>query len=196
MDDRIYENGLPVGTCEMRREGLYRIFHCKIGKKGEQPRRIYVLSGYGSEYLGVADRDGELTARLPEKRLQNGADGFVATTAPKGVWQPWRGELDGVGVESAFLRQRDDGFDVALPPEQAVRFPEWVEQFQRELLFGAEYALLPLNADGQPPLTEKDNGGFTYETSDFTPIGSTLPADDFADDGFGEQGREADSPDL
>ncbi len=196
MKHEIMENGIPVGTCEWHTEGLYKKFTCKLKNNGELPRRIYVITGYGSEYLGIADRSGVLTARLPEKRLANGVDGFVAAVTPKGEWQPWRGVLDGIAVEGAFLRQRHDGFDLALPPAQAVQFPEWVEQFCRELLYGAEYALLPLNADGQPPLKEKDNGGFEHEASDFTPAGTAVPVDDFAGGGFGEQGRQADCPDL
>lgn len=196
METVIYENGTPIGKLRIRDGGLFWIFSCELEKMSELPRRIFVISGYGSEYLGIPNRHGELNARLAKRHFAEEITCAVADANPRGEWKPWRGEADGVAVGQAYLQQGEDGMLLALPAAETVKFPAWAEYLQTERVFGTPMAALKLDAQGHLPLIEKENEDTTYEETDFDNTDFLLPSDAAAADGERQDGREADSPDL
>ena len=68
MELSVWEQGEQIGTVTAQQEGLFYIFICKISKHAEQLRRIYVISKWRVEYLGIPypRREGaELQACIP-----------------------------------------------------------------------------------------------------------------------------------
>ena len=53
MELSVWEQGEQIGTVTAQQEGLFYIFICKISKHAEQLRRIYVISKWRVEYLGI-----------------------------------------------------------------------------------------------------------------------------------------------
>ncbi len=196
MELTIYENAAPIGTLTGRREGLYWNFSCKLEKKTERPLRVYVLSMFTAEYLGIPDAEGQLTARIPARHFPAEPSGAIASPYPRGEWKPWRGELDGVAVDFCLLRQTEDGFTAALPPEEALKLPQWLEHMTQLTLFDQQWASVAMDRDGHLPPTETDNGGTEDETNSGNFTLGGLPADAAAGDGFGGDGWEADRADL
>ena len=69
MELSVWEQGEQIGTVTAQQEGLFYIFICKISQHAEQLRRIYVISKWRVEYLGIPypRREGaELQACLPQ----------------------------------------------------------------------------------------------------------------------------------
>lgn len=203
MEQSIFEGSREIGTLKCQKSGLFWEFSCKILENREPLCRIYVLNKWKVEYLGIPNASGELCARLPCRHLPEGIDGAVASRHPRGSWLPWRGPVDGVMLEEAYL-SADGARMLALPPQEALKLPQWAPAMQTELVFGVQMALLPLTPDGHLPQIETEIGGQNDEktmeealvdgASDFD-----LPADDAAGDGFGGEWPEdgqADRPDL
>lgn len=199
MEWTIYECGKPVGQMCAEREGLFWAFHCRLFKLTEQLRRIYVLSLWRTEYLGIADTNGLLDRRIAASHFPDGVTGAVASGFRRNEWQPWRGVAGGVSVDEGYLRADTDGMTLALPPEQALRFPAWFERMETTTVLDREMHLLPLDRAGNSLLRETEIGGITNEEQVETQD-CGLPASDnavdpsaVADIGGGEQ---ADCPDL
>lgn len=196
----IYENGVPVGTLQAQREGLFWVFSCKIRQTTEQIRRIYVVSGWRTEYLGIPYPCGEeamLTAHVPAKHLPDELTGAVATTDPRGQWLPWCGETDGVPVFQGYFRTAEDGIELALLPEEAQMLPEWLPLMQPISVMGRERLMIKLDKNGMLPPRNTENGGNTYDTETFVDsIDSDLPVDAAADDGDGLDRGQTDRADL
>lgn len=199
MERTIYECGEAVGQLTAEHVGLFWQFHCKLFKKSEQIRRIYVLSLWRVEYLGIADANGVLSGRIAASHFPDGVTGAVASRYRRGEWLPWRGEVGGVSVDEGYLRTGTDGMTLALPPEQALRFPAWFAQMETADVHERQMHLLPLDEAGNALPKETENGGITneiaMETSD-----RGLPAPDDAVDPSADAdiggGEQADRPDL
>ena len=196
MEVTIFEGTERIGSLTAEEDGLFWDFSCKINQDTERIRRIFVLSLFESHYLGIPDGSGSLTVKVPKKHLPNGIDGAVATAFPRGDWKPWRGMLDGVAVDTAYLRHGADTIALALLPEEAVKFPAWAREFKTENVHGVEMATFALDADGRLPLIKTESGGTENEKADIDRVDFELPADASADDSLGEQGWEADRSDL
>lgn len=192
----IFNGAEPVGTLTEERDGLYRVFHCKIEKKTERPLRVYVLSTLSAEYLGIPDADGKLTAHIPARHFRAEPDGALASELPRGQWKPWRGVLDGVAVDFCLLRQEDDGYTVAFPEEEAIKFPQWLDDMTQITAFGKQWASVAMDNDGHLPPKETEYGGTENETNPINPADRSVPDDDAAAGGFRENGWEADRADL
>lgn len=184
MQRTIYEEGIAIGTLRAQEDGLFWKFDVKIENRPEQIRRVFVLSGWDSQYLGIPDASGVLTARLARRHLPQGVAGAVATVWPRCPWLPWRGEVDGVFVDACWLRPREDGMDLAMLPQEAIKFPAWAPWLRTEPLFDVQMAVFDLDQNGHLPLIEKE-GGTTNETSYRTDPEPVLPADPAADDDAG-----------
>lgn len=204
MEVSVYEGSELVGSLEVKKVGLFWEFQCRLTKSAEPIRRIYVIKQWSSEYLGIPDADGLLTAKIPCSHLPEGVDSAVATAAPRGVWMPWRGVLDEIPVQEAFLR-RDENGDIllALSPQETLKFPAWAEQMTSEAVPDGERAVLRLTPDGELPMIEKELGGQKDEAPEemdlpaFDADVSAEPADAAGYGGAGEEtGWEADRPDL
>ena len=53
MELSVWEQGEQIGTVTAQQDGLFYIFICKISHHAEQLRRIYVISKWRVEYLGI-----------------------------------------------------------------------------------------------------------------------------------------------
>lgn len=204
MELSITEHGGQIGSLTMEQEGLFWKFICNISADREQLRRIFVIHHMDVEYLGIPDAKGRLEIKIPRSHLPDGAEAALAVRHPRGQWLPWCGTLEGIAVEEAFFRKTGDGVEMALPPQEALKFPAWAEDMKTEQVYGKQTAVLTLDFDGHLPLKETEHGGMTneeLEEMDRAAFGDVLPDDAFADDGFSgagaaEQGWEADRPDL
>lgn len=198
MERTIYEEGTPIGTLQAQEDGLFWKFDVKIENRPEQIRRVFVISGWSSQYLGIPDAAGVLTARLARRHLPEGVSGAVATVWPRCPWLPWRGEVDGVFVDACWLRPREGGMDLAMLPQTAIQFPAWAPWLRTEPLFDTQMAVFELDQNGRLPLIEKEGGttNETFETMDGDapePLLSAEPAAD--DDAGGGDPEEADRTD-
>ena len=196
MEFTIFWGNEPVGVLHAAQDGLYWKFSCELEKTTELPLRIYVLNKADSEYLGIPDADGHLTARIPARHFAAEPDGAVASEYPRGEWTPWRGTLNGVPVEFCLLRRTEDGITAALPPEAAQGFDQAPDDLPQITLYGKQWASVPVDLDGHLPPIERDNGGIYNETTALDPVAGGLPLDDAAADRLGQDGRQADRPDL
>ncbi len=67
--------GQPIGTAQVRREGLYYCFDCRCRLSGEVVYRLTVRCGERTENLGIPVPEGSrfvLRTRIPVKRLGEG----------------------------------------------------------------------------------------------------------------------------
>ena len=75
MELSVWEQGEQIGTVTAQQDGLFYIFICKISQHAEQLRRIYVISKWRVEYLGIPypRREGaELQACIPVSHFPDG----------------------------------------------------------------------------------------------------------------------------
>ena len=96
MELSVWEQGEQIGTVTAQQEGLFYIFICKISKHAEQLRRIYVISKWRVEYLGIPypRREGaELQACIPVSHFPDGLTAAAAAAMPRGAWLPWCGAI-------------------------------------------------------------------------------------------------------
>lgn len=117
MELSVWEQGEQIGTVTAQQDGLFYIFICKISKHAEQLRRIYVISKWRVEYLGIPypRREGaELQACIPVSHFPDGLTAAAAAAMPRGAWLPWCGEADGVPIRNGLLKQLEDGYALAL----------------------------------------------------------------------------------
>lgn len=182
----IYENGLEIGTLDIENEGLYARISCKIKPNGKI-RRIYLAYSYGAKYVGIPDEQGNLISRFAQKHLPKDCVA-VAATGGKSEYLPWRGELDGVLIESALICENE----LLLPLDEAMKFPAW--SFETKEINHIHMAILLLDSNGLPlPRKREDEAD---ETMDFDNFDFDLPANVSADDGIGCEGWEADCADV
>ena len=196
MELTVYERGTPVGTARLERNGIFWDIFCEMTDLTEQIRRVYVGKEWDVFYLGIPDAAGKLTAK--RKHLPVTPTFSVAAPYPRGEWLPWRGTVDGVSVETALFCREDDRIKLRLPPEEAVKFPAWLEESERETAFGTEFAMLSLTEDGRLLQKEKDKDK-GEERNEETTVGTfddLLSVDPPADDSIGIEGWETDRPDL
>ncbi len=196
MELTVFEGDKQVGTLRMEQDGLYYEFTCDLVPAGERIRRVFVGKAWRSEYLGIPDTAGKLRARLPKKRLPDGVAFAVAANIPRGAWLPWRGELDGVPIAEAYIQPTDDGIELLLPPQEAVKLPAWAEYMQPETALGKDLMRLSLLPDGTLPERKTDRGEETDEENPCDDTGDREPAGDAAGDSLGDEGRQADRADL
>lgn len=184
----IYEEGRMIGTFCSETEGLFLKVTCSL-QADEKIHRVYLAHRTGSFYVGIPDRAGRLTVRIPLKHVP---EKFccVSSAETKGEWSPWRGELDGVPVEAAFIR--DGG--LALPREEAMNFPAW--DMKTIHLADREMSLVPLDGEGNPILTELTKGEIKNEAVYLGNFDSDLPSDLPADGGGSGDGGKTDCADL
>lgn len=197
----IWEEDRSIGTLHCQRQGLFWNCTCKIEKNREQIRRLYVQKEWQVEYLGIPDAQGLLTGRIPMAHFPNGIETALADTHARGDWRPWRGELDGVFVNRAYLRRDEAGMTLALEMQEAVKFPAWIKHMGTQSVFGQKMATVQLNQDGTLPVKEIESGGYTDETTHRDNFDFELSSDGTASVGIGiagdeDQGRQADRPDI
>lgn len=144
----IYQNEKNVGTLHIENEGLYAKITCKT-ERTDKIRRIYLAYPYGAVSVGICDRDGNLVTHIAKKHLPQT---FCAVASVRKIdgWLPWQGEIDGVAVKNALISERA----IALPSEEAVKFPAW--QFDAETVDGSEMAVLALSEEGLPQPTVRE----------------------------------------
>ncbi|MBQ6430522.1 MAG: hypothetical protein IJJ99_01405 [Oscillospiraceae bacterium] len=196
MELTVFEGEQPVGTVWVTQEGLFYDVSCELTQNRERIRRVYVGQEWRSEYLGIPDASGKLRTRLPKSRLPDGIGFAVAARIPRGRWLPWRGEVDGVPIAEGYIRPSEDGIDLLLPPQEAVKLPAWTEYMRMETVFGREMMQIMLLPDGSLPDRNTDRGEQTDEETTCDDPTGCESADDAPGDGVGGEGREADCADL
>mgnify|MGYP005945974183 FL=1 len=208
MELSVWEQGEQIGTVTAQQDGLFYIFICKISQHAEQLRRIYVISKWRVEYLGIPypRREGaELQACIPVSHFPDGLTAAAAAAMPRGAWLPWCGEAGGVPIRNGLLKQLEDGYALALLPEEAQQLPQWLLQAAEQELMGRARLVFRLDAAGcMPSIETTENGGSTDEAQNFSdPFAGSVPSDAAPGDGDGRagdgdplKGRQADRPDI
>lgn len=208
MELSVWEQGEQIGTVTAQQDGLFYIFICKISQHAEQLRRIYVISKWRVEYLGIPypRREGaELQACIPVSHFPDGLTAAAAAAMPRGAWLPWCGEAGGVPIRNGLLKQLEDGYALALLPEEAQQLPQWLPQAAEQELMGRARLVFRLDAAGcMPSIEMTENGGSTDEAQNFSdPSAGGVPSDAAPGDGDGRagdgdplKGRQADRPDI
>lgn len=208
MELSVWEQGEQIGTVTAQQDGLFYIFICKISQHAEQLRRIYVISKWRVEYLGIPypRREGaELQACIPVSHFPDGLTAAAAAAMPRGAWLPWCGEAGGVPIRNGLLKQLEDGYALALLPEEAQQLPQWLPQTAEQELMGRARLVFRLDAAGcMPSIETTENGGSTDEAQNFSdPFAGSVPSDAAPGDGDGRpgdgdplEGRQADRPDI
>ena len=154
----VFEHGAAIGTLRVEREGLFLHFTCRIRPKAGELLRLYAISGWHSEYLGIPYPQGQeaaLDVRLAASHFPSEPAGAVADVLPRGEWLPWCGELDGVPVRRCRIRRQEGSILLALSEEEAKLFPGWLGNMEQTEIQGERRMLLRLNADGTPPFSEE-----------------------------------------
>ena len=181
----IYEDGKQIGTLELEENGLYALISCQC-EPSRAVRRVYIAYPYGCKYLGIPNGQGFFQTRIAKKQLPNQFC-VVSSTAEKSRWLPWRGEIDGILIETALISENE----IAMPLHEAMKFPEW--DLEETEVNATKMALLPL-LDGVPMLRERE--ATKNETLDFDVYDDRDFAHLPADDSFGEDGWQAGRVDL
>ena len=86
MELSVWEQGEQIGTVTAQQDGLFYIFICKISQHAEQLRRIYVISKWRVEYLGIPypRREGaELQACIPVSHFPDGLTAAAASRSKR-----------------------------------------------------------------------------------------------------------------
>lgn len=195
----ILERGEKIGTLTVWQEGLFWRISCKINQEKEKVRRVYLISGWNVEYLGIPyprQAQAELAARIPLRRLPEEPTGAAGCAHPRGEWMPWCGEVDGVFMEEGYLRHTDAGMDLALPPALARRLPQWISAMSAITLFGEDYFLAQLDKWGAFSSLQIQNGETTDEEVYHNGIDPCLLPYAVTDDSVSGSEFEADCPDL
>lgn len=109
---------------------------------------------------------------------------------PRGAWLPWCGEADGVPIRNGLLKQLEDGYALALLPEEAQQLPQWLPQAAEQELMGRARLVFRLDAAGcMPSIEMTENGGSTDEAQNFSdPSAGGVPYDAAPSDGDGRAG--------
>lgn len=199
MELTVYEGETAVGTLTMQRSGIFYDFRCQITKSMEQIHRLYVGKSWQVVYLGIPDASGVLNVRVPCSHLREEPEFAIVSVYPRGQWMPWRGEIDGVPVASAFFAEADGQIELLLAPEEALKFPAWLDNAEKETLHATEFTKLILTKEGKLPTIENrkiENGEKDNEEIRSAVPEPVLSADAPADESIGNEGREADCPDL
>lgn len=197
MNQWIYEQSRIAGSFDCESKGLYYEFSCRM-QKGSVLRRLYALSGWDSVYVGIPDERGELFRRVKRKLFPGEVSCMIASDRGRSQWSPWRGELDGIMVEDAWIRREGEEILLALPPTEALRFPAWAPYFTSEEIEDQSRMLLRLTAEAKPVALETENGRDTNEEIDSDLIDFGLPSESvtFDGDSLGDHGEEAYCADL
>ena len=182
MQIKLFDRNGGAGAAEVKESALFYHFTVQLDHKTETPVRVYAVAGLTSVYLGIPDRAGRLAAQLARKHLPSAPECGIVTDEPRGVWQPWRGELDGVPISMALTRAAEVGCRMAMPEETAARFPAWTASFEPVTLGGKQYYELLFDADGRPRLREAP------------PEAETSASTDDATDDATEERPEVDAP--
>lgn len=196
MELTVYEGEKQVGTLRAEQNGLYYDIYCKIKNQREQIRRIFVGYAWRSEYLGIPDAQGNLTVRMPRKHLPEGITFAVATPIQRSQWLPWRGEVDGVPMTEGYIGHTENGIDLLLPPQEAVKLPAWAGKMQTETLQGREMMKLSLLPDGSLAENTTDRGEKTDEEIIGNGTADRMPDDDASRFSLSDEERQADRTDL
>ena len=108
-------------------------------------------------------------------------------------------------AKSYLLKQLEDGYALALLPEEAQQLPQWLPQAAEQELMGRARLVFRLDAAGcMPSIEMTENGGSTDEAQNFSnPSAGGVPSDAAPGDGDGRagdgdplKGRQADRPDI
>ena len=182
----IYEDGKQIGTLDVEECGLYTVFSCKC-EPSAAIRRVYLAYPYGAKYLGIPNRQGVFQTQIASKQLP---EQFCAVSSKteKNQWLPWRGEIDGILIETAWISESE----IIMPQHEAMKFPAW--ELEETEVNNIKVARLPLcNSEPLPKEREaEENETFdfdVYDAGDF----DHLRADG---DCVGEDGWQVSSADL
>ena len=106
---------------------------------------------------------------------------------------------------NGLLKHLEDGYALALLPEEAQQLPQWLPQAAEQELMGRARLVFRLDAAGcMPSIEMTENGGSTDEAQNFSdPSAGSVPSDAAPGDGDGRpgdgdplEGRQADRPDI
>lgn len=192
MELEIMAGGKPLGKAQILRNGLYWSVKGELFEINRELYRLYAVHELDVEYLGIFDPSGRLSRRLPVVHMPAGPERLIASSAPRLAWLPWCGRVDGVDVAEGFLQRAAGDLLLALPPQEAVKFPQWIDTAETVRILDRDYALFRLTEDGRLPLREKESRGMKNETDIVNPVESVLSADSAAAVSI-SPGRDADA---
>lgn len=157
MNYTVYEGRVPVGELSIEPAGLYYEIRCKLNKT-DAVRRLYGIRGMDTICLGIPDGNGELQRWVPRKYVAI-PDRVIVSATESGKWRPWSGEDFGPMLYDCFLRPTGNGWSVAMDPAEWEQLPQWKDIGKKENVAGRHMVRVDFDAEKQPPLIERKNGG-------------------------------------
>lgn len=124
----VYEAGAQRCLLSVEREGLYLHFSCRCDLSGGGMRRVYAVCGMQVEPLGLLmPQQGSFV--LQAKRSVHSfpldtIDTALIGRAPEPELLPWRGQIEGIPVETAWLRPTQEGYELYIPRDIPFPLPE------------------------------------------------------------------------
>ncbi len=171
----VFAHGKTIGTAEVRQEGLFLAFSAALRQEGDTLLRLYAVSGWHSEYLGIPCPAGEemrLNVRLPASHFPSPPTVIAADSRPRDEWMPWCGELDGIPVHACRIQNSPEGPVLAMAAEEAEQFPQWLSHMEEAELGGESVRLLRLNPDGSVTFPEEEEVPQTVAAAEEEPHGA------------------------
>lgn len=111
----VYENDRTAGQLQVRREGLYYVFFCRLTLQTSRILRLYVIQGFRVVPIGVLmpEKDGlTLEHKIsvhtwPLEKIDTALCGY----SPEAGWLPWRGTVEQTELYGWI---KEDGEDYSL----------------------------------------------------------------------------------
>ncbi|MCQ2419269.1 MAG: hypothetical protein MJ085_05725 [Clostridia bacterium] len=149
----VYENDRTAGELQVRREGLYYVFSCRLALQASRILRLYVIYGFRVVPIGVLmpGADGlTLEHRIsvhtwPLEKIATALCGY----SPEAGWLPWRGAIGDTSV-CGWIRERENGYLLAVDVSGAP-FPliENISDAEPLTLSGIDCMCLSLTPEGE-----------------------------------------------
>lgn len=149
----VYDGKEPVGDLTVEARGLYYVLHCKI-QAGKELRRLYGLSGTESTLLGLPDQKGEFTRRISGRQF-SAPERVILSPVEPGKWYPWSGDHFGPMLYDCLLSPGENGWRLAIRPEEWKGLSQWRTEGSRESVAGKEWICIDI-ADGESFLPREE----------------------------------------
>lgn len=149
----VYDNDRTAGKLQIRREGLYYVFSCRMEMQSSRILRLYAINGLHVLPVSVLmpTKEGlhlEHKISVQTWPLSN-VDTAICGFSPEPGFLPWRGEVEGTAV-CGWIKEDEEGFllavDVSRDPFPLI---ESLPDAEQRSLSGIECMCLRLDPAGK-----------------------------------------------
>lgn len=154
----VFEAGTEVGTLEIQQTGLYYHFSCRCTPPKAAMSRLYAVNGMQVLPIGLPVPENgsfvlEKSISVHSFPWQAVTAALVGTALSPDVL-PWRGEIDGVPIENAWLQKTGEGYTLCVPSAEPFPLTAELERAELVTVGGIDCLCLRLDAAGDPVHTE------------------------------------------